>query len=96
MPRSVTWPLVASDLRPVEHSLDARPHGSTAKVAIPGTTGEGPCPNGSDLSFLVSEGTKKKKTEVCFMSVMLLLGLSEFNHALSEFYPISEEIGKKK
>lgn len=29
------------------------------------------------------------------MSVMLLLGLSEFNHALLEFYPISEEIGKK-
>lgn len=29
------------------------------------------------------------------MSVMLLLGLSEFNYALLEFYPISEEIGKK-
>lgn len=59
MPRSLTWPSVASDPCPAEHSWDARAQGSTAKVAIPGTTREDPCPSGSVLPFLVPEGTLK-------------------------------------
>lgn len=84
MPRSVTWPLVASDLRPVEHSLDARPQGSTAKVAIPGTTGEGPCLNGSDLSFLVSEGPKKvinNNKHLCRVRLGFKLSLLDVSYA---------------